>query len=450
MVRVMADRLVVIGGDAGGMAAASQARRLRPDLEIVALERGRFTSYSACGIPYLVGGDVASIDALIARDPQTFRNNFRIDVRTGHEAMALDLEARQIEVRDHEHDRTFTMGFDLLHIGTGAIPLRPDLPGLRDAHVHGVQTLEDGASLLRHVQSSDVGRVVVIGGGYIGLEMAEAFVKRGCPSVTVVERGPEVMGTLDPDMGAYVSRAMRDEHIEVRCGEAVEGFDGTSVLTDQGSIPADLVVLGLGVVPNTALARQAGIVTGVKGAIRCDVRQMTSHDGVWAAGDCCESFHRVAKRAVHIALGTVANKQGRTAGTNIGGGYATFPGVVGTAVSKLCSFEVGRTGLTEIEATRLGLGYETVKITSTTRAGYFPGSGEIVVKLVAEKRTGRLLGGQLVGFEGAAKRVDVLATALTAELTVAEIADLDLSYAPPFSPVWDPVQLAARKAAELI
>jgi NADPH-dependent 2,4-dienoyl-CoA reductase/sulfur reductase-like enzyme len=300
------------------------------------------------------------------------------------------------------------------------------------------------------VTRSDIGRVVVIGGGYIGLEMAEAFVKRGCHKVTVVERGPEVMGTLDPDMGAYVSRAMRDEGIEVRCGEAVQGFDGTDVVTDAGTVRADLVVLGLGVVPNTGLAREAGITTGVKGAIRTDVRQMTSHEGVWSAGDCCESFHLVARRAVHIALGTIANKQGRTAGTNIGGGYATFPGVVGTAVSKLCSFEVARTGLSEVEARRLGLEYEAVTITSTTRAGYFPGSGEIVVKLLAERRTGRLLGGQLVGFEGAAKRVDVLATALTAGMTVEEVAYLDLSYAPPFSPVWDPVQLAARKAAERV
>jgi NADPH-dependent 2,4-dienoyl-CoA reductase/sulfur reductase-like enzyme len=444
----MAERLVVIGGDAGGMAAASQARRMRPDLEIVALERGRWTSYSACGIPYLVGGDVDSLDRLIARDPQTFRDSFRIDVRTRHEAMAIDLEARTIEVRDHEHERTFTLGFDLLHLATGATPLRPALPGLEDAHVHGVQTLEDGADLLEHVKTCGNGAVVVIGGGYIGLEMAEAFVKRGCRSVTVVERGPEVMGTLDPDMGAHVSKAMRDEGIDVRCGEAVQGFDGTAVVTDQGTIEADLVVLGLGVVPNTALARDAGLVTGVKGAVTVDQCQRTSHDGVWAAGDCCESFHLVARRPVHIALGTIANKQGRVAGTNIGGGYAAFPGVVGTAVSKLCSFEVGRTGLTEIEATRLGLGYEAVTITSTTRAGYFPGSGEIIVKLLAEKRSGRVLGGQVVGFEGAAKRIDVLATAITAGMTADEMSMLDLSYAPPFSPVWDPVILAARKVAE--
>ncbi|MCA1842051.1 MAG: FAD-dependent oxidoreductase [Actinobacteria bacterium] len=445
----MAERLVVIGGDAGGMAAASQARRRRPDLEIVALEKGRWTSYSACGIPYVVGGDVESIDRLVARDPQTFRDTYRIDARMRQEAMAVDLAARTIEVRDHEHDRTYTLGFDLLHIGTGAVPLRPPLPGMDEAHVHGVQTLEDAAELLGDATGSRVAKVVVVGGGYIGLEMAEAFVKRGV-RVTVVERGPEVMGTLDPDMGAYVSRAMREEGIDVRCGESVQAFDGGAVVTDRGAIPADLVVLGLGVAPNTALAAAAGLTTGVKGALVVDQRQRTSAEGVWAAGDCCESFHLVARRPVHIALGTVANKQGRVAGVNIGGGYATFPGVVGTAVSKLCRFEVARTGLTEIEARRLGLGYEAVTVNSTTRAGYFPGSGEIVVKLLAEKRSGRLLGGQLVGFEGAAKRVDVLATALTAGMTVEDLIGLDLSYAPPFSPVWDPIQTAARRAVEAL
>lgn len=429
------------------MAAASQARRRRADLEIVALERGRWTSYSACGIPYLVGGDVGSLDDLIARSPQEFRDKHRVDVRTRHEAMAIDLDARTVEVRDLERDRSFSLGFDLLHIGTGAVPIRPDLPGMDHAHVHGVQTLEDATELLDDAQGSGVSNVVVVGAGYIGLEMAEAFVKRGCPNVTVIERSPEVMGTLDPDMGARVSAAMRGMGIDVRCGESVLGFDSGDVLTDAGPIRADLVVLGLGVTPNTALAKGAGITTGVRGAIRVDQCQRTSAGGVWAAGDCCESFHRVARRRVHIALGTVANKQGRVAGINIGGGYATFPGVVGTAVTKVCALEIARTGLNEAEATALGLGYKAVTITSTTRAGYYPDAGEIVVKMLAESGSGRLLGAQIVGIEGAAKRIDVVATALTAEMTVEEMISLDLSYAPPFSPVWDPVLVAARQAA---
>ena len=452
----MGERLVVIGGDAGGMAAATQARRRRPDLEIVALEKGRWTSYSACGIPYVVGGDIGEgpdgtvgIERLVVRTPQEFRDRHLIDVRTQHEAVAIDLDKRTVEVRDHEHGRTYTTGFDLLHLGLGAVPLRPKLPGIDLPLVHGVQTLEDAAHLLDDATDARVQDVVVVGGGYIGLEMAEAFLKRGA-RVTVVERAPEVMNTLDSDMGSLVSQAMRDHGITVRCGESVEGFEDRAVVTANGAIPADLVVLGLGVQPNTRLAAEAGLATGVKDALVVDRTQGTSADGVWAAGDCCESFHLVARRPTHVALGTHANKQGRVAGINMGGGYATFPGVVGTAVTKLCGTEIGRTGLGEYEARSLGLGYEAVTITSTTRAGYFPGTGSITVKLLAEKRSGRLLGGQLVGTEGAAKRVDVLAVALTTGMTVEEMTALDLSYAPPFAPVWDPVLVAARKAAEAL
>lgn len=449
MVRPVADRLVVVGGDAGGMAAASQARRLRPDLEIVALEKGRWTSYSACGIPYLVGGEVEGIEALVVRDPQTFRDKYRIDVRTGHEAMAIDLDARRLEVRDHGHGRTFWLGFDTLHLGLGARPLRPDLPGVDGSQVRGVQTLEDAAHLLERARATRPGQVVVVGGGYIGLEMAEAFLRRGA-AVTVVEQAPAVMRTLDPDMGALVGDAMQRMGIDVRTGVAVTGFTPGAVHTAGGDLPAELVVLGLGVVPNSALARDAGIHTGDRGAISVDPRQRTSAEGVWAAGDCCESFHLMARRPVHVALGTVANKQGRVAGINLGGGYATFPGVVGTAVTKVCATEVARTGLNEVEARQAGLGYEAVRITSSTRAGYYPGAGEIVVKMLAERRSGRLLGAQLVGAEGAAKRIDVVATALTAGMTVDQMTSLDLSYAPPFSPVWDPVLVAARKAADAV
>ena len=444
----MAERLVVVGGDAGGMAAATQARRRRPDLEVVALEKGRWTSYSACGIPYVVGGDVA-FDDLVVRSPEEHRQA-GIDVRVQHEAVSIDLDLRTVEVRDIEGGRTYELGFDILHLGLGAVPIRPDLPGMEDAHVHGVQTLEDAAELLDDASTGRIKRVVVVGAGYIGLEIAEAFVKRGCPSVSVVTRSPEVMPTLDPDMGALVSQAMRDEGIDVQCGVAVQGFDGGRVLTDKGALDAELVVLGLGVAPNSALAEAAGLATGVKGAIRVDQRQRASVDGVWAAGDCCESFHLVSRSPVHIALGTHANKQARVAGINIGGGYATFPGVVGTAVTKLCATEVARTGLMESEARMAGFEFVAVSIDSTTRAGYFPGAATIRVKVVAEKRSGRLLGAQIVGKEGAAKRIDVLATAITAGMDVEQMTALDLSYAPPFAPVWDPVLVAARKAADAL
>ncbi|MBW3548607.1 MAG: FAD-dependent oxidoreductase [Actinobacteria bacterium] len=443
----MPERLVVIGGDAGGMGAASQARRGRPDLEIVALERGGRTSWSACGIPYLVGGEVDRLDDLVVRTPDEFRDRLHIDVRLHHEAVAVDLDRRQVEVRDHAASRTFRLGFDQLLFGTGARPRRPDLPGVERECVFGVQTLDDAEALLAHARDSGGSRVVVVGGGYIGLEMAEAFTQRGA-RVVVVEREPQVMGTLDADMGALVSEAMRRHDIDVRCGTATLGFDEGVVRTEAGDLPADLVVLGLGVVANSELAGDAGIALGAGGAVAVDERQATGAEGVWAAGDCCESTHLVTGAKVHVPLGTVANKQARVAGTNIAGGDARFPGVVGTAAVKLCGTEIARTGLSEKEATRAGLDHTAVRVESTTRAGYLREAPSLTVKMVAERGSGRLLGAQIVGGNGSAKRIDVVATALHAGMTAHQATQLDLAYAPPFSPVWDPVLIAARKAGE--
>lgn len=443
----MVDRLVVIGGDPGGMAAAMQARRRKPYLEIVALEKSPWTSYSACGIPYLVAGDVASIDDLVARTPEEFREKHRIDVRTGHEAVGIDMTRRHVEVRDHQKHRTFTLDFDQLHIATGARPTRPDLPGVHIDQVRGVQTLEDAKVLLDHARTSHCQSVVVVGGGYIGLEMAEAFVRWGA-QVTLLERSAQLMGTLDPEMAARLVSPMQRMGIDVRLSTTVEGFEpGRVLLRDAPPIDADLVVLGLGVTPNSELASEAGAATGAREAVAVDRQQRTSLDGVFAAGDCCDSHHLVSGRRVHIALGTAANKQGRVAGINLGGGHATFPGVVGTAITKVCSLEVARTGLTVAEAEREGFHPVAVSIDASTAAGYMPDAQKMTVRLIAERGTGRLLGGQIVGGQGSAKRIDTLATALHARLRVDDIIDLDLAYAPPFSSPWDPVAVAARVLA---
>ena len=437
---------MIIGGDAGGMAAVSQVRKTRPDMEIVAFERGHYTSYSACGIPYLVGGEVSTLDELVARTPQAFRDRFRVDVRTRHEVTAIDLDAREVEVRAIEQDRTLRLGFDQAIVATGGTPVRPDLPGITGDHVLGVQTLDDARELLSRATSEDLRHVVVIGGGYIGLEMAEAFVNRGA-HVTLVEAGEQVMRSLDPDMAALVVAAMREFGVDVHLRQPATGFEPGRVLTDDGDLEADLVVLGIGVAPNSALAKESGLEMGVRDAVRVNRRQQTSADGVWAAGDCCESIHLVSGKPVHIALGTVANKQSRVAGINIGGGYATFGGVVGTAITRICHTEIARTGLSEREAADAGFAFRSTVIEGSTRARYLPGRKRTTVKLVTEERTGRLLGGQIVGEEGAAKRIDVLATAITAGMAVHEMIDLDLGYAPPFSPVWDPVLVAARVAS---
>jgi NADPH-dependent 2,4-dienoyl-CoA reductase/sulfur reductase-like enzyme len=441
-------RAVVVGGDAAGMSAATRIRAGRPETDVVVLEMGRFTSYSACGIPYLIGGEVpGGVEALVARSPEAHRRA-GIDVRLHHEATAIDVEAGAVEVLDLHAGSTDRIGYDALLIATGGRPIRPDLPGIDLPFVRGVQSLEDGATLMSHMESS-CRNVVVVGGGYIGLEIAEAIVQRGC-TTTVVERRSQPLGLLDPDLGAVVAGAMRSHRIDVRTSVEVGGFEPGRVLTSDGPIGADLVVLGIGVAPRSELAAAAGIELEDSGAVRVDARQATSAPGVWAAGDCSASRHRVTKRPVHIPLGTVANKQGRVAGINIAGGDARMPPVLGTAITKLCALEIAITGITVDTARDNGFDAVPATIEATTRSGYLPDAPKLTVRLTVERRTGKVLGGQIVGGPGAAKRIDTVATAITAGMTAAEIADLDLAYAPPFSTVWDPVAVAAREAMKLI
>ncbi|WP_393087922.1 FAD-dependent oxidoreductase [Streptomyces sp. LN704] len=450
------ERLVVIGGDAAGMSAASQARRMRgPDeLEIVAFERGHFTSYSACGIPYWVGGDVSGPDRLIARSPQEHRER-GIDLRMRTEVTEIDVAGARVRSRDLESGAEAWTSYDKLVIATGARPVRPDLPGMDAPGVHGVQTLDDGQALLDTLAARPGRRAVVVGAGYIGVEMAEALINRGY-EVTVVNRGAEPMATLDPDMGRLVRRAMSGLGITMVDGATVTGIvtgaDGVrAVATQDAEYPADVVVLGIGVRPETTLARAAGLPLGDHGGLLTDLAmRVRGHENIWAGGDCVEVLDLVSGSERHIALGTHANKHGQVIGSNVGGGYATFPGVVGTAVSKVCDLEIARTGLREKDARRAGLQFETVTIESTSRAGYYPNAALMTVKMLAERRTGRLLGVQIVGREGAAKRVDIAAVALTARMTVEQMTALDLGYAPPFSPVWDPVLVAARKAVTAV
>lgn len=447
-------RLVVVGADAAGMSAASVARRMlgHDRLEIVAFDRGGYTSYSACGIPYLVGKEVEDVDDLIARRPAQFEE-MGIDVRLGHEVLGVDVAGREVRVRDLGSGRERNEGYDQLLLATGAVPVRPAVPGIDALGVHGVQTLDDGLALRSWLAEVHPRRAVVVGAGYVGLELAEAMCAWGVQP-TVVERGPAPMGGLDADMGKLVADAMVGFGMTVLTDETVTGIEvdaagrARAVVTDQRSIPADVVILGLGVRPAADLAADAGIGVGRSGAIAVNPRMATDTDGVWAAGDCAQKRHLVSGEAVAIALGTYANREGRTAGANIAGGDASFPGVLGTAVSKICSLEVARTGLGEADAAAAGFDPVGVAVDSTTRAGYYPGAKPIRVKLVADAAGSRLLGAQIVGEEGAAKRIDVLATALWSEMTIPEMINLDLSYAPPFSPLWDPVLIAVRKTAE--
>ncbi|MFF7261739.1 FAD-dependent oxidoreductase [Streptomyces sp. NPDC008159] len=451
------ERLVVVGGDAAGMSAASQARRLRgPDeLEIVAFERSHFTSYSACGIPYWVGGDVPERDRLIARSPEEHRAR-DIDLRMRTEVVEIDVEGGRVRARELDTGDAYWTSYDKLVIATGARPIRPDLPGVDAPGVHGVQNLDDGQALLDTLAATGGRHAVVVGAGYIGVEMAEALINLGY-EVTVVNRGKEPMSTLDPDMGRLVHRAMEGMGItmvdDAEVTKFLTGDDGRvrAVATDDAEYPADVVVLGIGVRPETELARAAGLPVGDHGGLLTDLSmRVRGHEDIWAGGDCVEVLDLVSGRERHIPLGTHANKHGQVIGANVGGGYATFPGVVGTAVSKVCDLEIARTGLREKDARRAGLQFVAVTIESTSRAGYYPGAAPMTVKMLAERRTGRLLGVQIVGREGAGKRVDIAAVALTAGMTVEQMTTLDLGYAPPFSPVWDPVLVAARKAVTAV
>jgi NADPH-dependent 2,4-dienoyl-CoA reductase/sulfur reductase-like enzyme len=442
------------------MSAASTARRRRgaDELDVVAFERGSITSYAACGLPYYIGDEVESAESLIARSPEQHRAN-GIDVRLRHEVLGIDPGAGRIRVRDLDAGREHDEPYDRLLIATGAAPLRPQLPGIDLAGVFGLHTIPDALALRARLDGAESParlRAVVVGGGYIGIEMVEALLARGC-TVTLIHRGEQPMPTLDADMGERVAAALRALGVELRSDTDATGFvagpDGrvAAVATESSEVPADVVVLGLGIRPRSELARDAGIAIGAgSGGITTDSSMATSAEGIWAAGDCVETHHRITGRPVFVALGTHANKQGRVAGINLSGGSARFPGVVGTAITKVASTEIARTGLDEREAATAGFAAVAATIEGSTRAGYYPAAAPIAIKVVAERGTGQLLGAQIVGGPGSGKRIDAVAVALWNDMTVDDFAQLDLAYAPPFSPVWDPLLIAARRVADLV
>ena len=391
------------------------------------------------------------MNPLIIRSPQVFREKQNIDARVHHRVTAIDLQKRAVRAENLETGKTMEERFDYLLIATGASPILPKIPGLSARGIHTLGTLQSGIAVREAVDQQNPRRVVLVGAGYIGLEMAENFTHRGI-QVAIVEQAPQVMSTIDPDLAALLADELAKRGVQLFLEESLRGFEleggeVRAVITDRRALPADLAVMGLGVRPNSQLARDAGISMGETGGIKVNEKMQTETAGVWAAGNCAEAFHLVSRRPVAFALGTVANKQGRVAGINIAGGQAVFPGVVGTAMVKVFDWEVARTGLQEREAMQAGISSASVKIEGRTRAGYYPGAGKIFVKIIFDPGNGRLLGGQIVGHEGAGKRIDVLATALHAGMTVEEMINLDLGYSPPFSPAWDPLLIACRQAA---
>lgn len=447
-----ASRLVVIGGVAGGMSAAARAKRVNPALEVIVLERDPHVSYGACGIPYFLAGLVPDPERLIVYTPEYFRQERGIDVRTNTEAIEIRPTERVVLARDRISGATEPITYDRLIIATGAVPIRPSLPGSDLKNIFVLRSLNDGLQLHRALTEDRPQRAVILGAGYIGLEMAEALVARRL-QVTVIEALDHVLGPTEPEISRIVEQELAAHGVRLLLKTRAAGFEGDAhrtvreVITDSGErVAADLVLIGIGIRPNVRLAEAAGIALGPTGAIAVDERQETNVPGVFAAGDCCEVKHLVTGRPAWIPLGPAANKQGRVAGDNAAGRHATFAGVVGTAVVKVFDLEVARTGLSLQEALAAGFKAKRVVVTAASRAGYYPGAQPITVVLIFDEAMHRLLGAQMAGREGVAKRIDVFATALHARMTLPEMSQLDLSYAPPFAPVWDPILVAINAA----
>lgn len=443
----MTGRLVVVGGGAAGMSAASAARRVAPDMEIVVVEASGYAAWGLCGIPYYVGGVVDTAGALVRYPPRFFREERVLDLRLETRAVALDADRRTVTVE--RHGSTERLGYTAIVVTAGAAPIVPPLPGVDDERVFTVRTMDGAKALRARLDAGRIRRALVVGAGYVGLEMAEGLTERGC-EVVIAEALDGPICNLDPEPSGHVEAEVA-RHADLRLGTALAALhpdaDGVrALLADGTAVDVDAVVLAVGVRPGGQLARDAGAAATAAGALIVDERMATSLDGVYAAGDCVAAYHRVLGRPAYVPLGPTANKTGRVAGTVAAGGDARFAGIVGTAVMKVFDLTVARTGLTLAEARAAGFAAAATDSVAGSRAAYYPGGAPTRTRLV-HAVDGRLLGAQMVSTDPAtAKRVDVLATALHAGFDVATIADLDLSYAPPYAPVYDPVVRAAQQA----
>lgn len=445
------ERLVIIGGVAAGMSAASRARKRNPQLDIVVLEKGEDVSYGACGLPYYVSGLVKDPEELVVYTAQFFREKRDIDVRLRHEAIEIEPGRKMVRALDRGA-HPVALHYDKLVIAAGGAPAQ-EIPGADLKNVFICNDLAGTVRLRRFIEEDHPKRAVIIGSGYIGLEVADAFVTRGL-DVAVIERSDAVLEGIEPEIAERLEATLKNHGVRL-----VKSAAATSITGDgsgkavavqfgtAGSAAADLVLLATGIVPRATLAENAGIRLGETGAIAVDDRMQTSVPSIYAAGDCAEARHLVTGKATYFPLGTTANKQGRVAGENAAGGNARFEGIVGTLVTKVFELELGKTGLSCDLARRHGFHPDSVSIESISRAKYFDGK-PLLVTLVWDRASGRLLGCQMAGEEGVAKRIDVAAMALHARMRLPDMAYLDLSYAPPFAPVWDPLLVAVNEACK--
>jgi NADPH-dependent 2,4-dienoyl-CoA reductase/sulfur reductase-like enzyme len=439
-------RLVVIGGGAAGMSAASAARRVDPTAEIVVLEASGYAAYGMCGLPYYLSGEVEQAEDLLAYPAEYFRQKRGLDLRLRAEAKELDPNARVLSFV--EDGVPAEISYDRLIVAAGGTPVVPPLPGLGHERVFTVRSLEDAKALRSLIDAGRIGRALIVGAGYIGLEMAEAFSARGV-EVTVAEMLPRVMPNLDESLAALVEAEVRCRGVDLRLGcglrEMKADARGLVAVLDGAEVAVDVAVIAVGVRPTSGVALAAGAASIPGGGLLVDDHMRTSLPDVFAAGACIAPYHRVLRRPAFVPLGPAANKTGRVAGVVAAGGEASFKGIVGTAVVKVYDLAVARTGLTLAEAEAEGLAAKATDVVGKSRAKYYPGTSPVHVRLVHEDG-GRILGAQMLGSDGVAKRIDVVATAIQAEFDVSDLAALDLSYAPPFAPVYEPILLAAQAA----
>jgi NADPH-dependent 2,4-dienoyl-CoA reductase/sulfur reductase-like enzyme/rhodanese-related sulfurtransferase len=449
-------RIVIVGGVAGGASCAARLRRMDEGASILVLDRGPYVSFANCGLPYYVGDVIREESKLLLATPELFRRRFNIEVRTGHEVLAIDRHSRDVEVRDLRADRVYREGYDALVLSPGAAPIRPRVPGIDLPGIFTLRTIPDSRQIREWIESSQARRAVVVGGGFIGLEMAENLTARGL-EVTIVEMADQLMPPLDPEMAEYVRSRVADHAAHVRLGDAVAGFKrasggGLTVHTQKGvSFDADLAILSIGVRPEADLAQAAGLELGERGGIRVDERMRTSDPDIWAVGDAVEVMNTASGQWELIPLAGPANRQGRIAADVICGRDARFRGVQATAVCGFFGLTVALTGATEKSLRRAGRDdYEAVYLHTGHHVGYYPGAQPIHLKLLFRKSDGVVLGAQAVGEEGVERRIDVISTAMQMGATVFDLEEAELCYAPQYGAAKDPVNLAGMVASNVV
>lgn len=431
-------RIIIIGAVAAGTSAAAKARRNTESAEIVVYEKDWYISYSGCGMPYHLGGVVKDSEDLHPRDPAFFKKKYNVDIRTGHEVLAIDPREKTLKVRDIASDRVFTDSYDKLVLATGAKAFLPPIPGAKGPGVFTLRTMEDLYRLKDHLKNKDPRHAVILGSGFIGLEVAENLKARGM-EVTILEMLPQVTPGLDPDMAFLLEEHLRKHGVTVRTGVRVAAMEEDGMVLDTGEkVRGDLMLVATGVRPRTELAKAAGVVLGETGAISVNARMETSIPDIYACGDCIEVPHGITGKPVWRPLGSTANKTGRIAGENLSGGSLLYRGTLGTGIFKAFDLAVGQSGLSEREALLEGYDIAVSHNLKPHRPEYLGGK-EMVIKAVADRRDGRLLGVQIVGPKGVDKRLDVFVTAMSFQAKVEDLFHLDLGYAPPFSTTKDPV-----------